>query len=158
MQPIVRSLSLSYSSNSVHIRKRNRKRNRTSNDDVRPAYQASVPLSHIESAYRPAGQVRAADTDADGRRLGVPDDPAWDGREALPIYNKAGSPPSYIESRMSSAGRSAAGCPIGQPPVGVPVCAAGNDISGQTGGEVGEQLDTLALGDIRSPPPAYHPP
>ena len=156
-QPIVRSPSLSYSSNRVHVLKRRRKRNRTSNEE-RTAYQRSVQLSHMGSAYSPSGQVRAADTDADGRRLGTPGDPEWDGTEGLPMYTKTGSPPSYIESRLSSAGSTVVGYPFGQPPVSTPACASGNDTCSQTGGEIGEQLDTLALEDIRPPPPAYHPP
>ncbi|KAL4077881.1 hypothetical protein J3A83DRAFT_4217531 [Scleroderma citrinum] len=133
------------------------------------SYHASIPLSGVEAAYRPRGHVRAADTDADGRRLGTPDDPEWNESDVLPKYDKCGGPPSYIESASTSF-RLSVGCQSRQLPVNVPPCHVGHDTRDeQTASEpssladvpairVQEQLNTLDCGGLRPPPPAYHPP
>lgn len=61
------------------------------------SYQHSspTPLAPLPSAYRRNRRVNAADTDASGRRLGLPDDPDWDGKDILPAYNNIDRPPKY---------------------------------------------------------------
>jgi len=59
------------------------------------SYQHSQPLAPLPSVYRPGRRVNAADTDADGRRFGEPDDPYWDGKDTLPAYNNIDRPPKY---------------------------------------------------------------
>ena len=143
--PLVSKVSVSHT---LELRAHCLSRKRSRRLGKRTSYRASVPISHIEPAYHPHGRVRAADANADGRHLGIPDNPDGDGRDALPMYTTAGGPPSYIESG-SAVGQSA-------------TCTPGNDTSGRWGescslGAGAENHDREQPGGIRSPPPTYHP-
>ncbi|KAH0834234.1 hypothetical protein J3R83DRAFT_11551 [Lanmaoa asiatica] len=56
-----------------------------------------LQLAPLPAAYRPDRRIRAADTDAHGRRLG-PAGEDWDGKDALPAYDNFDRPPKYIEA------------------------------------------------------------
>ncbi|KAH7922276.1 hypothetical protein BV22DRAFT_670055 [Leucogyrophana mollusca] len=62
-----------------------------------------TPLTPLPAAYRPDRRVRAADTDAGGRRLGAPDDGDWDAKDALPAYDNIGGPPKYAETDLRAS-------------------------------------------------------
>jgi len=74
----------------------------TYNPSYQPGYAA--PLTPLPAAYRPDRRVRAADTDAGGRRLGIPEDGDWDAKDALPAYDNVGGPPKYIEAARAHFG------------------------------------------------------
>ncbi|KAH7882672.1 hypothetical protein F5I97DRAFT_1931282 [Phlebopus sp. FC_14] len=139
------------------------------------SYQPSrsgVPLAPIPPAYRPDRRVRAADVDADGRRLS-PDDGDWDGKDALPAYDKIGGPPKYIEALGHDVGAEDHFQPVGQslsapsPFVGTVESGAGNYQSADTPVGDGGQLHPGAHADAEIafpeavvtpslPPPAHH--
>ncbi|KAI5992776.1 hypothetical protein EDD15DRAFT_972334 [Pisolithus albus] len=60
-------------------------------------YRAPVAL-WMDDAYSPSRQVRAADTDAGGRRLGSIGVSDSDRKDELPAYDKFGGPPRYPQS------------------------------------------------------------
>ncbi|KAL4077878.1 hypothetical protein J3A83DRAFT_1683975 [Scleroderma citrinum] len=121
-----------------------------------PSYQLpGGPLAPVNATYR-LGQrrVRAADTDADGRRLGRPDDPEWDGKDVLPAYDKVGSPPKYFASEQYPFGSQTqpAEALVSMPNPHIPASENGARSRQGTGvfgvsGHGGEEL-----------PPAYHEP
>ncbi|KAF9219850.1 hypothetical protein BS17DRAFT_788501 [Gyrodon lividus] len=69
------------------------------------AYQPGygVPLAPVPAVYRPDRRVRAADTDAEGRRLG-PAGEDWDGKDILPAYDNISGPPKYVETDWRNVG------------------------------------------------------
>lgn len=64
-----------------------------------PMYHG-VQLTPLPAVYRQDRRIRAADTDAHGRRLGAVGED-WDGKDTLPAYDNFDRPPKYIESSWS---------------------------------------------------------
>ncbi|KIJ64239.1 hypothetical protein HYDPIDRAFT_40467 [Hydnomerulius pinastri MD-312] len=124
--------------------------------------RTGVPLAPMPAAYRPDRRVRAADTDAGGRRLGPDAEGDWEGKDALPAYDNIGGPPKYIEADWRNFG------PLGAPqmpmehtgsapPVGAGESAAENnhdDDAPRTGTE--QPHDSGLAGTLVLPPAAYH--
>lgn len=156
-----------------------RRPNDSSHQDhtYRPSHQSGgVPLASVDSMYRSnQRRVHAVDTDAEGRRLGRPDDPEWNGKDALPAYDKTGSPPKYIASEQYAFGSQApyqpqpAGALVAMPTPYVPISDSGatgqravgvGGASGQEEGLPGMELHsgTPSPGGLTPPPPAYHMP
>lgn len=129
---------------------------------------SNLPLTPLPASYRPSRRVRAVDTDAGGRRGGHPDDPDWDGKDVLPVYDNVGSPPKYHESTYPLPSLA-----VAQPTPTVPVprtFADGHVTDRQTGGPpddppdgrpsttAGPLADALLLSHPTPLPPAYHSP
>lgn len=64
-----------------------------------------LQLAPLPAAYHPDRRVRAADTDAHGRRLS-PAGENWDGKDALPAYDNFDGPPKYVEAAWTHGGPS----------------------------------------------------
>ena len=73
--------------------------------------------------YRPDQRpIHAADTDADGRRLGRPDDPERDGEDVLPAYDRVGGPSKQhaLGSQTQYQPQPADGAPVVMPTPHIP--------------------------------------
>lgn len=69
----------------------------------RPNYGLLYPgvqLSPLPAVYRTDRRIRAADIDAQGRRLGTAGEDG-NGKDALPAYDNFDRPPKYIEAGWS---------------------------------------------------------
>lgn len=64
-----------------------------------------LQLAPVPAAYHPDRRVRAADTDAHGRRLDATGE-NWNGKDALPAYDKFDRPPKYVEAGLTHGGPS----------------------------------------------------
>ncbi|KAI6147713.1 hypothetical protein BKA82DRAFT_4143423 [Pisolithus tinctorius] len=69
---------------------------RTRGSSYQPYRVPMVPP--IDDAHHPNRQVRAADTDAGGRRLSSLGASGPDRKDELPAYDKSGGPPRYLQS------------------------------------------------------------
>lgn len=69
-----------------------------------------LQLAPVPAAYRPERRVRAADTDAYGRRLDATAENC-NGKDALPAYDNFDRPPKYVEAGWAHGGPS---LPMGQ--------------------------------------------
>lgn len=96
-------------------------------------YRAPVVLP-MDDAYSPSRQVRAADTDAGGRRLGSLGVSDSDRKDELPAYDKFGGPPRYLQSSHQG--------PYVLPPHTITEGGADNSLTRD--GNI-----------LKSPPPAY---
>jgi len=75
-----------------------------------PPDQFSPPFTYPSLSPLPmphrTRRVRAADTDAGGRRLGGfrdPEDGDWDNKDELPAYDSIGGPPKYVEAELQAS-------------------------------------------------------
>ncbi|KAI6106313.1 hypothetical protein EDD16DRAFT_1630278 [Pisolithus croceorrhizus] len=101
-------------------------------------YRVPVVLP-VAGARRPSRQVRAADTDAAGRRLGSLGVSDSNRKDELPAYDKFGGPPRYPQSLHQGLEE----LPFNMPPL-------------QTVTEDGADNSLTRDRDIlKSPPPAY---
>ncbi|KAI6107069.1 hypothetical protein EDD16DRAFT_1712592 [Pisolithus croceorrhizus] len=92
----------------------------------------------VAGARRPSRQVRAADTDADGRRLGSLGVSDSNREDELPAYDKFGGPPRYPQSLHQGPQE----LPFNTPPL-------------QTVTEDGADNSTRDRDILQPPPPAY---
>ncbi|KIK81864.1 hypothetical protein PAXRUDRAFT_832569 [Paxillus rubicundulus Ve08.2h10] len=97
---------------------------RSRGSSYRPGY--GIPLAPVPTAYLPDRRVRAADTDAGGRRLG-PAGEDWDGKDDLPAYDGVGGPPKYVEADWCNAGPQGGAQHSWEQPVNVPPPSGAED-------------------------------
>lgn len=114
-----------------------------------------LQLAPVPAAYQPDRRVRAADIDAQGRRLG-PTGEGSDGKEVLPAYDNFDRPPKYVEASLSHGGSP---CPTEQSAVipSAEVERGGTEHPNTTSGAPGANVDQLSV-DTRPAeiPPVHH--